>query len=224
MQSVNRTLFSPGALVVVMLTVLASPSLLNLVQAAPRDGGVGRTVLVQDPVSSFTSCDQCNIYEGALWCPANFACTVYNTSALKGGLQEAKSLCQASCPGTTACTDFLQCYYGAENCGECLYLGGHWCPTERTCYPASEPGNRTLGTAECTSQCDGGATACIRDDAQCPECERFDLPVKCSSLLVVIVVSAVTTTLFIAAIIGLCVKAQLDARATKEQETPASSN
>jgi hypothetical protein len=198
----------------------------NVVDAVgPHAGDVTERHLVPDPVGSFTSCDQCNIYEGALWCPANFACTIYNSTNLQGGLAEAHALCQSSCPGSTACIDFLQCYYGAKNCGECLYLGGHWCAAKRTCYPASE-GDMGMqsnqhqggGPNDCRAECgQSSSSPCISEDRMCPECERFDLPLKCSPLLGVIISSSIIGSLFVAAIIGLCVKAQLNARSIRRR-------
>ena len=183
--------------IVVILAVL-------VVASASGQGTTGSSVstLVQDQhdASEFPSCDQCTIFDNAYWCPATFACYVYDENV---SATSAMSQCDESCPGNVSCVDFLSCYYGADSCGECLYLGGNWCPGQSKCYPATR---FTNGSTECDVLC-GERSQCLVSDSECPNCERFNLPLTCSKLLPVIIVATVSTGLFLVALVFICVKA-----------------
>ena len=95
--------------------------------------------------------------------------------------------CRHEC-GDTECLDFEQCFFGATSCGACIYLGGVWCPAKAKC---------TSSLAACNLSC---GRDCVQRDAECAACERFDLPLRCSRLLPVIIVSALSSAVFLAAL------------------------
>jgi hypothetical protein len=158
-----------------------------------------------DNSSVLSTCDQCTLYDNSYWCPVDFRCHLYDSTLSE---TEMKARCKASC-GTGAGTDcigFLQCYYGASTCGECLYLGGEWCMSSSTCYPRHLPGNGggSSGGADassfsCAHRCPT-SSQCVGSDADCPTCDRFDLPLTCSKLFPVVIVSSISSACFLAAL------------------------
>ena len=116
-----------------------------------------------------------------MWCPNRFTC--YDTK----GSGDVREWCRHEC-GDTECLDFEQCFFGATSCGACIYLGGVWCPAKAKC---------TSSLAACNLSC---GRDCVQQDAECAACERFDLPLRCSRLLPVIIVSALSSAVFLAAL------------------------
>ena len=190
-----------------------------------------------NPYLEFVSCDQCTIFSKALWCPSDFRCHFYNETphgkhqiSLPENTTAAED-CADKCGGD-ACVGFLDCFFGVSSCGECMYLGGAWCPSKKKCFPrdllatdgSGGVGDNSNGTTEaakkhaaevarideefsCSAQCggsggddDGDDHECqIRDD-QCPPCERYDVPLRCSRTLPVLIVSVISSIIFVVAL------------------------
>lgn len=190
---------------------------------------VGSDIIVAGP----GSCESCNVFDGARFCSASMMCYIprfpphggsakHHPDALTASknttptpsnstpderdrvFQAVRDECARECGGV-ACGDLTTCFGVANaSCGACVFIGGWWNPSLRQCFIG------TPETHEVQRNCilQDGTTFCVRRDAQCPSCERFNKPIQCSPQLAGVIVSGVFAAAFAALFAWTCYRAE----------------